>query len=601
MKAYGIDLGTTFSAISHITDYGVAEIICNQSQGDAKLMPSVVQYLGKNVSDGFIVGTPAAEEAVMVPDRTVEFAKRYIDNKVGEYEFPDGIPDGEGPIEVSAIVLGAIKEYANEAGHDVENVVITVPAYFGVRGREATKRAAGIAGLNVLHIISEPTAAAMYYCENERPDNQKILVYDLGGGTFDVVVVQTEVDADDKLIFKSLGVEGNKQLGGKDWDDILVDYIFTEAKEQLGEDVDYDSLDCDEKQKIRDTAVACKRAIGKAPFSKDAKIRIEGKNATVTVTKEKFEELSVDLFTQTMVTVDKVLSGCSLSENDIDLVLLVGGSTFMPMVQDAVKQKFGEDKVKVNNPNEAVALGAAVCAQKIQDIIEDYAQTEGGEVGSNTSDIGGSVQTETNASAEFGELGKTKKNVVEAAVEKLGGEIVSHSFGALVGGGCDEFDRHIDNLIYKGDPCPTECTKMYSSQGAGGLRVRFYENDCCGRLMKEFDDCVSEDEYYEANSEHFVFVTVDNETNEVLTSDKPDVKVDFAGVLVIDNPNIQEGDDIEVSISYWNQAIATVKHVATGEVYTYNLVHGSDEEHQRIVEQDQQRAEEAKKAKLYLA
>jgi hypothetical protein len=393
-----------------------------------------------------------------------------------------------------------------------------------------------------------------------------------------------------------------------------VDYIFTEAKNQLDMDVDYDSLDDDEKQEIRNSAVTCKRAIGKAPFSKTVKFKIEGKRVDVTVTKDKFEELSVDLLAQTMVTVDKVLAGCKLSEGDIDLVLLVGGSTFMPMVQDAVKQKFGDDKIKVNNPNEAVALGAAVCAQKIQDIIEDYEQTGGSEIsgGAETGSVA-AIDVVGDTGTEFGELGKTKKNVVEAAVEKLGGEIVSHSFGALVGGGRDAFDRHIDNLIYKGDPCPTECTKMYSSQGAGGLKVRFYENDCTGRLVKMFDDCETEDEYYDTNSEHFIFVTVDNDvfdeegklvekgTNEVLTSDKPDVKVDFAGVLVIDNPNIQAGDDIEVTISYWNQAIATVKHVSTGEVYTYNLVHGSETDHQKIVEQDQQRAEEAKKAKLYLA
>lgn len=347
-KIIGIDLGTTNSAVA-IMEGGQATIIPN-AEGN-RTTPSVVAF----TKDGErLVGETAKRQAIMNPDRTISSIKRDMgtDRKV--------TIDGKAytPQEISAMILQKLKADAESyLGQSVSEAVITVPAYFTDAQRQATKDAGKIAGLDVKRIINEPTAAALAYGVDKDEDSSKIMVFDLGGGTFDVSILEVGDG-----VFEVLSTRGNNRLGGDDFDNALMDYIAEDFKKQNGVDL---RLDPTSDQRLKDAAEKAKKELSSAMTSTINLPFITAVNGqpvhlNMDVTRAKFEELIAPLVKKTEEPVNNALKDAGLSASDLNKVFLVGGSTRVPMVQDLVKKLTGKDPQKDINPDECVALGAAI-------------------------------------------------------------------------------------------------------------------------------------------------------------------------------------------------------------------------------------------------
>ena len=346
-KIIGIDLGTTNSCVA-VIEGGEPTVITN-SEG-SRTTPSVVAF----TKDGErLVGQLAKNQAVTNPDRTVISIKRHMGS---DYKVDI---DGKKytPQEISAMILQKLTtEAEGYLGEKVTDAVITVPAYFTDSQRQATKDAGQIAGLNVQRIINEPTAAALAY-GIDKENEQKIVVYDLGGGTFDVSVIEIGDGVQEVL-----ATAGNNHLGGDDFDQRLIDYFVAEFKKSDGIDLKNDKF---AMQRLKDEAEKAKIALSNAP-SVNVNIPYITADATgpkhlnVQLTRAKFNELTADLVEATMGPFKQAISDSGLSMNEIDKVLLVGGSTRIPAVQEAVKKYTGKDPFKGINPDECVAMGAAL-------------------------------------------------------------------------------------------------------------------------------------------------------------------------------------------------------------------------------------------------
>ncbi len=346
-KIIGIDLGTTNSCVA-VIEGGEPTVITN-SEG-ARTTPSVVAF----TKDGErLVGQLAKNQAVTNPDRTVISIKRHMGS---DYKVDI---DGKKytPQEISAMILQKLKtEAEGYLGEKVTDAVITVPAYFTDSQRQATKDAGQIAGLNVQRIINEPTAAALAY-GIDKENEQKIVVYDLGGGTFDVSVIEIGDGVQEVL-----ATAGNNHLGGDDFDQRLIDYFVAEFKKSDGIDLKNDKF---AMQRLKDEAEKAKIALSNAP-SVNVNIPYITADATgpkhlnIQLTRAKFNELTADLVEATIGPFKQAISDSGLSMNEIDKVLLVGGSTRIPAVQEAVKKYTGKDPFKGINPDECVAMGAAL-------------------------------------------------------------------------------------------------------------------------------------------------------------------------------------------------------------------------------------------------
>ena len=346
-KIIGIDLGTTNSCVA-VMEGGEPVVIPN-AEGN-RTTPSVVAF-SKNGER--LVGQIAKRQAVTNPENTVISIKR----KMGTNEKVDIEGDKFSPQEISAMILQKLKADAeNYLGQKVTQAVITVPAYFSDSQRQATKDAGKIAGLEVLRIINEPTAAALAYGMDKEQD-QKIMIYDLGGGTFDVSIL----DIGDG-VFEVLATNGNTHLGGDDFDDAIIKYLVSEFKKSNGIDLSTDKM---AMQRLKEAAEKAKIELSgvqqtqiNLPFiTADA---TGPKHLDITLTRAKFEELIHDLVEATAGPVNQALKDAGLTPNDIHKVLLVGGSTRVPAVQEAVKRITGKDADKGINPDECVAIGAAI-------------------------------------------------------------------------------------------------------------------------------------------------------------------------------------------------------------------------------------------------
>ena len=358
-KTIGIDLGTTNSCVS-VMEGGEPVVIPN-AEG-MRTTPSVVAFS----KDGErIVGEPAKRQAVTNPDRTIASIKREMgrDHKV--------TIDGKdySPQEISAIILQKLKSDAEAyLGDTVTEAVITVPAYFTDAQRQATKDAGKIAGLNVKRIINEPTAAALAYGLDKTDHEEKILVFDLGGGTFDVSILEIGDGT-----FEVLSTSGNNQLGGDDFDEVLVNYIADEFKKTEGVDLRQDKMSL---QRLKDAAEKAKKELSSTlntnvnlPF---ITATAEGpKHLNMDITRAKFEELTAFLVEKTMEPTRKALADSGLSISEIDKVILVGGSTRIPAVQEAIKKFTGKEPHKGINPDECVAIGAAIQAGVLAGDVKD--------------------------------------------------------------------------------------------------------------------------------------------------------------------------------------------------------------------------------------
>ncbi len=347
-KIIGIDLGTTNSAVA-VMEGGEAIIIPNV-EGN-RTTPSIVAF----TKDGErLVGETAKRQAITNPERTVSSIKRHMgsDHKTSI--------DGKNysPEEISAMILQKIKADAESyLGETVTDAVITVPAYFTDSQRQATKDAGKIAGLNVKRIINEPTAAALAYGLDKEHGQHKIMVFDLGGGTFDVSILELGDG-----VFEVLATRGNNHLGGDDFDERLIKYIGDQFKKENGVDITADKMAL---QRLKEAAEKAKKELS---TTKSTNINLPFITATASgplhlnmdITRAKFDELTSDLVDLTIEPVKLALKDAGLSASDIEKVLLVGGSTRIPSVQDAVKKLIGRDPQKDINPDESVAIGAAI-------------------------------------------------------------------------------------------------------------------------------------------------------------------------------------------------------------------------------------------------
>ncbi|HZJ58254.1 MAG TPA: molecular chaperone DnaK [Clostridia bacterium] len=357
-KIIGIDLGTTNSCVA-VMEGGEAVVIPSAEGG--RTMPSVVAF---SKTGERLIGQVAKRQAITNPEHTIMSIKRDMgsDRKVR-------IEDKTySPQEISAMVLTKMKQDAESyLGEKVTQAVITVPAYFSDSQRQATKDAGVIAGLDVLRIINEPTAAALAY-GLDKEDNQKILVYDLGGGTFDVSIMEIGDG-----VFEVLATRGNNRLGGDDFDQRIIDYLADEFKKSDGIDLRMDKMalqrlkEAAEKAKIELSSVLTTNV--NLPFiTADAS---GPKHLDVTLTRAKFEEMTADLVEKSLSPLRAAIKDAGLSANEIDRVILVGGSIRIPAVQEAVKKVTGKDPHKGINPDECVAIGAAIQAGVLGGEVKD--------------------------------------------------------------------------------------------------------------------------------------------------------------------------------------------------------------------------------------
>lgn len=357
-KVIGIDLGTTNSCVA-VMEGGEAVVIPNP-EGN-RTTPSVVGFK----KDGErVVGETAKRQAITNPDRTISSIKRHIGTnhkeKIDDKEYT--------PQEISAIILQKLKADAEAyLGQTVTQAVITVPAYFNDSQRQATKDAGKIAGLEVLRIVNEPTAAALAY-GLEKTEDQTILVYDLGGGTFDVSILELGDG-----FFEVKATSGDNKLGGDDFDQVIIDHLVNEFKKDQGIDLSKDKAAV---QRLKDAAEKAKKELSgvlTSAISLPFITMVDGvpQHLEMSLTRAKFEELAAGLVERTLGPTRQALSDAGMSPSDIDKVVLVGGSTRIPAVQDAVKKLIGKEPHKGVNPDEVVALGAAVQAGVLTGDVKD--------------------------------------------------------------------------------------------------------------------------------------------------------------------------------------------------------------------------------------
>ncbi|OTA62390.1 hsp70-like protein [Hypoxylon sp. EC38] len=369
----GIDLGTTYSCVG-VMQHGKVEILVND-QGN-RITPSYVAF----TDEERLVGDAAKQQAASNPRNTVYDVKRFIGRKWNEKEvqndikhFPYKVVEQDGkpviqvqfqgetkrftPEEISAVILGKMKEVAESyLGKKVTHAVVTVPAYFNDNQRQATKDAGTIAGLNVLRIVNEPTAAAIAYGLDKTGGERHIIVYDLGGGTFDVSLLSIEDG-----VFEVLATAGDTHLGGEDFDQRIINHLAKNYNKKNSVDI---TKDPKAMGKLKREAEKAKRTLSSQMSTRiEIEAFFEGKDFSETLTRAKFEELNIDLFKRTLKPVKQVLDDAKIKKDEIDDIVLVGGSTRIPKVQSLLEEFFnGKKASKGINPDEAVAFGAAVQA-----------------------------------------------------------------------------------------------------------------------------------------------------------------------------------------------------------------------------------------------
>ena len=380
-KIIGIDLGTTNSCVAVME--GNEPVVITNSEGK-RTTPSIVGFLNGGERK---VGDPAKRQAVTNPDKTISSIKRFMgtsfEESKGEVKrVPYKVVKGDGgtprveiedrkysPQEISAMVLQKMKQTAEDyLGSEVTEAVITVPAYFNDAQRQATKEAGEIAGLKVMRIVNEPTAAALAYGLDKQSKDMKIVVFDCGGGTHDVSVLELGDG-----VFEVLSTDGDTHLGGDDFDQAIIDWLVTEFKDENGIDLTKDAMAL---QRLREGAEKAKIELSSSPSTEinlPYIMPVDGipKHLVRTLTKAKFEQLVDKLVERTIAPCKSALKNAGLKESDIDEIILVGGTTRIPAIQEAVKKFFGKEPSKGVNPDEVVALGAAIQAGVLAGDVKD--------------------------------------------------------------------------------------------------------------------------------------------------------------------------------------------------------------------------------------
>lgn len=465
---YGIDLGTTYSCIAYQDESGRPVVLKNVEGSNTT--PSVVQFSedGKEV----IVGQVAKDTAVLEAPYTIQFVKRKMGKEKEVPYGPEDAPLTKSPIEISSYILKKLAADAGEANDDeVTDVVITCPAYFGDEERNATREAGKAAGLNVLSLIDEPTAAAIYYGLTTG-ENKTVMVYDLGGGTFDISIIKVE---DGKI--KVICTDGDHDLGGENWDKEVSAYIAGEFEEQTGFSGDYD------EEALQDMALKVERA--KIQLSGKEKTKImfttEGYKGKIELTRETFDSLTQSL---RQSTIDLTTSVLELAKekygiDHIDEFLLVGGSSRMPQIDKAIKNAL-QIEPKMLDPEEAVAKGAAMYAaiESYRQAVIDYKKEHGPIPQPNP----GESDDEETPESIFGIGGKQSALPQNIDIEDIGDEgsiietVTSKSFGIEV---IDKNDKLlIANMIIKNSKTPADITQTFSTVCANQntVQLTLYES-----------------------------------------------------------------------------------------------------------------------------
>ncbi len=464
---FGIDLGTTYSCISYIDEYG-KPIVLKNSEGD-HTTPSVVMVESK---DNIIVGAEAKRSIEMEPDRTVQFIKRKIGKENDSVVLNSTTYHAP---EISSMILKKLVNDANEElrqtgvlkdGESVKDVVITCPAYFGMNERQATRVAGQLAGLNVLNIINEPTAAAISYGVSGSGKNETVLVYDLGGGTFDITIMRI-VGNDISVVCTG----GDDQLGGKDWDEALLEYVIGRYEEEKGEDLSEDPETI--------AALYVEVETWKKALTQREKVNISV-NGTAgrfreELTREKYEELTSDLLSRTKNLLDDVLAVAEkqgYSASRIDKVLLVGGSSRMPQVANMIERDYHVTPV-LADPDEAVAKGAAIYASN-EKAYNDFVAEEAMKKGKTTEEI-----KEENLLT--GEIDKkfalTTGGTASGALKINITNVLSRTYGIEVR---DSQSQHMKvfNMLMINDKLPATRTDTFytSANNQSGISIKIYES-----------------------------------------------------------------------------------------------------------------------------
>ncbi|MBL4848728.1 MAG: Hsp70 family protein, partial [Planctomycetes bacterium] len=437
-KIAGVDLGTTYSAIAHFDEYGKADIIPNSD--NERITPSVILF----EDDEVIVGKIAKNQAVSNPENVVQFVKRHM----GEPDWVRVIQEREYTPEIlSAIILKRIVTDAeDQLGEQISDVVITCPAYFNDNERKATGDAGQIAGLNVLGILNEPTAAAIAFGMNNLDRDVKSLVYDLGGGTFDVTIL--DINGNNVTV---LATDGERRLGGKDWDDMILNHVAEKFQDE--HDID-PREDAEAYQDLVIKVEEAKKSLSKKP---QAKIFAQcgGKSLKLSISRDEFEELTLPLLEQTETYMDVVLKKANIDWAELDCIIPVGGSTRMPAVKAMLERVTQQKSEKGVNPDECVAVGAAYWAailmvRAAKELQEKVAQ---------------GTASEEEAVKVIEVAAAVEEAVPEDVVGLLGGVVVSnvnsHSLG-IVTVARDGSRRNLV-MIKEQTTLPAETTKVFGT------------------------------------------------------------------------------------------------------------------------------------------
>lgn len=489
---YGIDLGTTYSCLAKMDPLTQQPKVIEDSINGSVSLPSAVAFPPDE--EGVIVGAAAKEIAFEHPESVFQFFKRYMgrdnpDKPNYDPETPAYSARGKeySPVDLSAIVLKWIKRYASQSGEDLEDVIITVPAYFSLDQRAATKEAGQIAGLNVLATINEPTAAALAFAHGTLPENRLMLVYDLGGGTFDVTLIRLTPTEGNGYQAEVIATDGNFKLGGFDWDEVMFGILKQKLMEARGV-FSEDEIDPEDLNEVRGV---CEQVKQKLSNSENSKIKVAGER--LEVSREEFNNATASLLQQTVDLMDAMLSYSQekfgITESQITDVLMVGGSTRMEQVITMLNNRFGEDRVRFNDPERAVALGAAVAGEMISnssiDPIDLTNTIDKLGLSKNTTiqitDDGGIATSETGEQTfitkqQLDELGLSDQHVGESVnlgefIEQVAEEsssrgtitdVVPSTFGLII---VRSGQHMVDNVILKGDKTGQTVSRKYATPG----------------------------------------------------------------------------------------------------------------------------------------
>lgn len=577
MAVYGIDLGTTYSCISKYEN-GEVKIIADE-EGGSDLLASAVFV--KDDGNELIIGEGAKEEGVLAPERLFQFFKRWIGkDPEKEPDYKHYIVDGKEytPVELSSLVLKRIKEYAKKAGEEVTDVIITCPAYFDYAQRDATKKAGELAGLNVLAVINEPTAAAISYSNDKYQESQNVLVYDLGGGTFDVTLLKIEIDStsNEKKI-DVIATDGDAFLGGADWDNEMYKLLIEKFREQF--DVAEEEIDEELKEMLRSATEKLKQKLT-MQTTVTYKTKYDGEKIQLEISREEFDERTKGLLGKTEQLLNSMMKKAEevgIRETDIDVVIEVGGSTRMPRVQNFLKERFGDEKVQFYDPDKAVARGAAIVAytkayEKNMKALKD--RIERGE--KIKTDVHGNVVITTKeGKVEILDVVTQKDekgNIVlpENTQKMVISDVAPRTFGVIVQD--SSIQRYYsDNLIKKDTKSPCKVEKTYytpeDSDKISDIAVRVTES-------VSYDD--ENDLMPEGEGNNRSYVCPDSS-----------LELKVRGMMLIPlEPGLPRGSEVDVMIELTDlgelHVVATLRKTKTTREITINFSQISDEEMRKM-------------------